>query len=325
MKYIFSLTMFLVATLCCADELVPFDFPPANDPRGTVGQGSICKFNDLTLPAEFSVVAAGAYTGRKISFQIDQSGHEGTQIDVAVNNSRQPVILMLGAYEPTIWNIGWTNGTKILAVMVSGYHRQVVAGLGKQTPLLISTYDNKGPCGHFYVTSNKLEALNPTARSLFGRSVDVVYPAQNGYVVVGDPILSGTKLLTSSEVPPESYRDKSAPLAGPAGIADAVNKGILRKATSSDAVAWSEAVAKASPKRDIPPIAGVGAPKPPKPELRNAYVVLKPFTFPAGLYGAHSATFLVPKSIPKPSGNRGHSVVYDFNTLTCDCISCGHD
>jgi len=40
---------------------------------------------------------------------------------VAVNQRGTPVVLMLGAYEPTVWNIGWTQGTQIVAVMASGY------------------------------------------------------------------------------------------------------------------------------------------------------------------------------------------------------------
>ena len=41
------------------------------------------------------------------------------------NQPSAPVVLMLGSYEPTVWNIGWSPGTRILAVLVSGYHAQV--------------------------------------------------------------------------------------------------------------------------------------------------------------------------------------------------------
>jgi hypothetical protein len=51
-------------------------------------------------------------------------------------------------------------------------------------------------------------------------------------------------------------------------------------------------------------------------------VVLKPFRLPPGLYGAHSATFFVPKGVPRPTGELGHSVLYDFNTLTCAGTFC---
>ncbi|TAK54671.1 MAG: hypothetical protein EPO25_06280 [Gammaproteobacteria bacterium] len=50
--------------------------------------------------------------------------------------------------------------------------------------------------------------------------------------------------------------------------------------------------------------------------------MLKRFTFPSGLYGANAATFLIPKGVPKPVGNPGHSAIYDFNTLDCQGATC---
>jgi len=302
--------------------LKPFDFAADEKSRQNVAQKTVCGFAELKLPDQFSVFAAGAYSGRKIAFQIDQSGHEGTQIDVAVNSPGKPVVLMLGAYEPTIWNIGWSQQTRIAAVLVGGYHRQAVAGLEPGTPLLNSSYDNKGPCGYFYVAADNLAPLNPLSKRVFGRAVDMVFPATNGKVVVGEPLAAGAALVTSGAITPESFHDKTAPMAGPAGLADAVRKGLLRKATAADAEAWSEAVMQNNPQRDLPPVAGKGVPRPSKPGLFNAYVVLKPFTYPSGLYGGNSATFLIPKGVPKPAGNAGHSSVYDFNTLNCQGVQC---
>lgn len=303
-------------------ELKPFDFAADEKARQMAAKKQVCEFADLKLPEQFSVFAAGAYSGRKIAFQIDQSGHEGTQIDVAVNSPGKPVVLMLGAYEPTIWNIGWSPQTQIAAVLVGGYHRQAVAGLEQGTPLLNSSHDNKGPCGYFYVTPDNLAPLNPLAKRVFGRGVDMVFPATNGKVVIGEPLATGIALVTSNAITPESFHDKNAPIAGPAGLEDAVRKGLLRKATAADADSWSEAVLQSAPQRDLPPVAGQGVPRPPKPGLFNAYVVLKPFTYPSGLYGGNSATFLIPRGVPKPEGNSGHSSVYDFNTLNCQGPLC---
>lgn len=298
-------------------ELKAFEFQSETKQQVVASGKSACGFPELSLPSDFSVLAAGAYSGRKIAFQIDQSGHEGTQIDVAVNSPNKPVVLMLGAYEPTIWNIGWSKETKILAVLVSGYHRQAIAGLEKNVPQLNSSYDNRGPCGSFYVTKDNLSALNPIARRVFGRPVEMVFLAEKGKVVIGESLQNDTKLITSPETAPISFYDKDAPVAGPAGLENAVRLGLLRKATEADAEAWANAVMQNSPQPDIPPVAGSGIPKPPRPIMHNAYVVLKSFTYPAGLYGGHSATFMIPKGIPRPSGNPGHSAVYDFNTLNC--------
>jgi hypothetical protein len=51
--------------------------------------------------------------------------------------------------------------------------------------------------------------------------------------------------------------------------------------------------------------------------------VLKSFVLPSGLYGAHSAQFYVPKGVPGPTGNPGHSTVLDFNTMSCEGPDCG--
>lgn len=316
------LSLLVIISHSWADDLKRFDFQPDTKLNAITTENPICAFTDLKLPEQFAVYAAGAYSGRKISFQIDQSGHEGTQIDVAANSPEKPIVLLLGAYEPTIWNIGWSEKTNILAVYVSGYHRQVVAGLEKTTPVLVSTYDNRSPCGYFYVTQDNPGPLNPLSKRIVGRPVDMVFPAKNGKVVIGDPVSAETRLVTSRHVTPESYHDKSAPIAGPAGLVDAVNKGLLRKATAADAEAWSDAVLQNAPQRDIPPVAGQGIPRPPKPPIYNAYVVLKPFVYPSGLYGGNSATFLIPKGVPKPEGNPGHSAVYDFNTLNCQGPLC---
>ena len=276
-----------------------------------------CRFSQLKLPSDFSVFAAGAYSGRKLPFQIDKSGHEGTQIDVSVNSPGKPVVLMLGAYEPTIWNIEWSKETKILAVLVSGYHRQAVAGLEKRVPLLNSSYDNRGPCGAFYVSANKLSAINPMARRVFGRPVDMVFLAEKGRALIGEPLPAGSQWLSSPETSPAAFYDKEAPMAGKAGLEEAVQKALLRKATAADAEAWVDAILQNCPQRDVPQVAGKGIAKPVPPPIYDAYVVLKPLTYPAGLYGANAASFLIPKGVSRPAGNPGHSRVYDFNKPDC--------
>ena len=268
-----------------------------------------CKFDSLELPNKFKVYAAGNYAGKPVNFQIDQSGSLAGQIDVSVNNLTEPVVLMLGAYDPTVWNIKWTEGTKILAVFASGYHRQVIAGLPHETSKLISTHENRSKCGDFYIKSNELNVLNPKARMLFNQNVDKVYLAENGNVLVGNPIKTKQTFVTSNDAPPSSYYDESAPLAGKLGLDKAVSEGLIRKAINSDAEHWVDEYAKTLSYEDIPPVEGLGRPKPKKPDISDAYVIIKPFTYPAGLYGGHSVTFFIPKGVPTPKVNSGHSTV----------------
>lgn len=299
------------------DDLVPFG--------GHVGgavANTTCRLPGFAAGSSFKLFAAGAYSGRDLDYQIDQSGHQATRIDVAVNHAAEPVVLMLGAYEPTVWNIGWSKQTRIAAVLISGYHRQAVAGLPKEVPVLISTYDNKGPCGHFYVSQDQIGRLNPVAVTAFGKKVDMVYLAKAGHVLIGDA-MPASALVTLSRITPDSFREAEAPLAGEAGLRDAVARGLLREARREDMDAWALVRARAVASSDLPPVAGQAAPSRSSDDVfHNGYVVLKPMKIPAGLYGAHSATFFVPKGVPRPTGNPGHSKVYDFNTATCAGLTC---
>lgn len=303
------------------ENLVPFSFGDAAERQGLRGT---CGFPELALPQDFLIYAVGAYSGRKLDVQIDQSGHQATQFDIVVNAPTRPVALLLGAYEPSIWNIGWTKGTRIVAVVATGYHRQVVAGLPKDTPILVSTYDNRGPCGYTYVSENTLANINPFSVKSFGKVVDLVHYAGAGKVVVGAQLSATEQLFTSADSKPADFIDKTRPLAGPAGLQEAVAKGILRPATSADFEDWANKKAKTAPKDALPPVAGGDNRKAYRPKnVINGYVILKPFEIPAGLYGGHLATFFLVEGIPYPKGDLGHSTLYDFNTLECHGTMCG--
>ncbi len=299
------------------DAVKPFDFAGSSgnfDP-------AVCRFDGLRLTPDTRVYAAGAYGGAPQPFQIDQSGHQATRMDVAVNHASSPVVLMLGSYEPTVWNVGWSPGTRILAVLLSGYHRQVINGLPASVPRIVVSHDAAGACPSFSPWGDRLNSLNPVARQVFGRGVDMVFPARNGRVLISESGAEGGQWVTDAGARPvESFQLAGAPLAGEAGLEEAVRQGYLREARPADARAWQVAAAAARGPGDEPPVYGGTQPRP--IGIFHAYVVLKPFTLPAGLYGAHSATFFVPKGVPRPRGTLGHSTLYDFNTLTCAGVAC---
>lgn len=272
-----------------------------------------CRSPFGSLPDDFVVVAAGAYSGRKTQMQIDSSGHQATRMDVIVNYPNQSVVLMLGAYEPTIWDLSWTATSSIAGVMLSGHYRQVVTGLSPEVPTLVTTRENGGGCGVFIVEQKRLSALNPVSRAIFGREVSMVYLADHGQITIGEEVSEQEALQRHPGKRPEDY---SLPeLSGIPGLDQAVTRGLLRKATLEDAERWVEVLTKSAnwKARDVPPVAGHDPVRPQRPILLNAYVVLKPYRFPEGLYGGHSAVFFIPEGVPMPSGNPGHSTIYDFN------------
>lgn len=298
----------------------PFAFDAPE--RASQPQPASCEFPALKGKTNYKLFAAGAYSGRRLDFGIDDSGNEAGRYDVAVNHTAAPVVLMLGSYDPTVWHVGWTKGTRIAAVLVSGYHRQVITGLPAGVPVINSTYDNRGACGYFYVSAERANTLNPVARRAFGRAVDMVYLAEKGRVVVGNAV-DGVPLITDASARDDSaFRIGADRAGGKEGLDYAVSQGWLRKAQPADAEAWLAAQARIE-QADVPPIAG-GRPAG-HVSMHNAYVVLKPFKFPPGLYGGHLATFFLPKGVSKPTGDMGHSTLYDFNTLKCSGTLCDRD
>ena len=302
-----------------AELVVPqghISVPPVQEPPRVV---DACSQFIERLPSGYVLLAGGEYAGRKLGFQIDQTGHEATGFDVVANMPGRSVVLVLGAYEPSIWKISREPHTHIAGVLVTGYHRQVVAGLSADTPVLNSSYDEKGPCGYSYLSRNKAAEMDAHVRRVLGRSAQTYFVAANGQLVMGD---GGMPASTVLDGPADfnSFRDVSAPLAGQAGLDQLLADGVLRRAQPSDLLGWKEAQRRS---QGLPPLSVAGGQN---GALLSApfrtYVVQREMTFPSGLYGAHAATFIVLRGVPSPHGDQGHSAVYDWNTLTCDGALC---
>ncbi len=278
-------------------------------------QNDCTKFKEQ-LPSQYDVFAAGAYSGRETNYQIDDSGHQANEMDIQVQHER-PVVLILGAYEPTIWKIKWENNTKIVGVIATGYHAQRVIGLPKSIPVMESSYKNS-QCGHSYVSDDNAAEMNQLSQRILQRDIQAVVIAKNGQANIGN-ITSDMQLSSSQERSMKDVIDPKAPLAGPAGIRDAVEKGLLRPATRADIEAWKASYNKA---RNIhtPPVIGGSSSSGTGMDyvhFDSAYVVLKDMTIPAGLYGAHSVTLFVPQGVPRPKGNPGHSTIYEMKSGNC--------
>lgn len=271
------------------------------------------------LPSDFVLLAGGDYAGRKLGFQIDPSGHEATGFDVVANMPGRSVVLVLGAYEPSVWKISREPRTHIAGVFVTGYHRQAVAGLDAGTPVLNSSYAEKASCGHSYLMRNKAEPMDAHVRQLFGRSAQTYFVASNGQLMMGD---GGAPASTVQDGPAdmESFRDVDAPLAGQAGLDKLLSESVLRRGQQSDLLEWKRAQRRS---QGLPPISVAGGQGEASALLPlRTYVVQGPMTYPSGLYGAHAAIFIVLRGVPQPQGNPGHSAVYDWNSLTCSGALC---
>jgi hypothetical protein len=282
----------------------------------------------------YAVNSAGNLAGAGIA--IDESGDEAGLIDVIVNAPGRHVALMLSSSSSAIWRLKWTSGTRILAIWASGSDRNVVTGIQKGMPLLM-TWKNgpKSACGDFVWYAQNFVRSQELAKLAFGREVQrhfthrgtalgIVLEGLNDgprkQFIVGDPMPAGAQLLSSSEILPESYRSAAGESTGKMGMRNLVARGVLRAARASDYQAW---VDRWLSTKDRPELTTDNKTKPaPDERLDSTYVVVKAMAFPPKLAGAHSATFLVPQGVPYPTGDPGHSTVMDFNTLKCAGPAC---
>ncbi|MDR3323415.1 MAG: hypothetical protein LBS89_04335 [Zoogloeaceae bacterium] len=117
---------------------------------------------------------------------------------------------------------------------------------------------------------------------------------------------------------------------GRVGLTMALSQKLVRRANNADIDAWTQTRLAAShrPKGNGALQMNAQTLMEEASMLRNAiqtgsaYVVLKPFHYPAGLQGTESALFLVPQGVAKPLGNAGQSSIMDFNTLTVCSVRC---
>jgi hypothetical protein len=257
------------------------------------------------LPTDYVVYAAGAYKGQELDFTVDGSNHRAGGFDVTIHLPDRNVVLVLGAYEPSIWRVKASTATHIAGVWMSGYYPSRITGLDVDTPVLRSSQSQGGGCPAFYLTSeNQQEAARAVAATM-GRRIDKVILASNGRVAIGH-----TELTPYYQVGNlrsfESFRDKSQPLAGDKGIEELLRSGQLRNARKSDYDLWR--AANGGRQSDYPPSSMGGS-----DILFRTYVVNRQMTIPADLYGAHSVTLIVPRGVARPQGDPGHSRILDMN------------
>jgi hypothetical protein len=299
--------------------------PARANAAGKVG-GANAVFGEL--PKDCAVQAIGIYHGTADvkDVQLDRSGHQVRQAEVVVNAPDHPVVLVLTAYDPTVWRVGRTEKTRLVGVVVSGYHGQALIGIEKTTPHVVMSKETSsafadGRAFYAYNASPELLAMNDAVKQLVGREIDhFENRLLGGAFRVGarvEPkqvIYSNDLKVSDFAAPPKQEAAAAAGIpelpAGQKGLDDLVAEGSLRAATNADVAAW---VDKASePYKRFNGELRVEAP--PQMQHGRAYVVLKnDVTLPDGLFGAHSRAFIIPDGVADPKGSIGHCTFYRMN------------
>lgn len=247
------------------------------------------------MPSDYVVYASGAYGGRPLGYRVEPSKHEMTTFDVYVDEPNRDVVLALGAYEPTVWNIRQTRATRIVGIIASGYHEGVVNGVMADVPVLSAAYDSHAPCGHFYLDAKRPQAADTLVRTLLGRPVDTVFVPSNGRVNIGQGRMPDSAFVALNPMPLDRLRPANATLSGTGGLDVLVNEGKLRRSDATEVDVWlhrHRAWHGTAPSRLTSLIAH-------NREIR-VYTVLKPLDLPSGLSWTY--LFIVPSGLPAPSG-----------------------
>ncbi len=142
-------------------------------------------------------------------------------------------------------------------------------------------------------------------------------PTAESYVRPPTVDASGVPTYTQYSYPQSSEDDElyaddgyvpPKPVPGDAGIDQLLRDGSLRKAMPSDVDLWIAATGstdRSALHLDIVDYRSGGR------YVYGTYVVQRTMTYPDGLTGAHSVTFIVPRGVPVPYGDPGHSRVLE--------------
>jgi hypothetical protein len=266
---------------------------------------SRCRFKDL--PPNFEYDAVGIYKGVRTDVPKDPR-FKGAKfvgaVTVRVTTTRQPVVLLLTSYESTVWNIEAARGAEIVGIAFSGYKPSMVQGEIPEAvkPIGLTPDASCSHQGYSYGSAHSgadFRRLQGLAIALAGTRLSTFQGINDPSQVKGvPPFIVGpgaTHLSDLSTI--RAGLQRHSPF-GPAneGIDKLIAQGALRAATGDEIFAWKSA---------DPELAAYGLVR----EGEADYTILKPFTFPEGMYGAGSATFILPKGVPMPSGDIGHNTV----------------
>ena len=151
-----------------------------------------CSAFKSRLPGTFQLLAGGDHDGKQargnfysreymMSLGSGASIEPQSQYEVTVSKPGLNVVLALSSFMPSKWNIHSISGTKIVGIIFSGHHHQVLVNPPAQIPVLYSSFDDKEPCKAFYIERGQdMQKTDDVIQSIFGRSADAYYLATNG-------------------------------------------------------------------------------------------------------------------------------------------------
>jgi hypothetical protein len=269
----------------------------------------------------------GAYEGGgETRLSIESNESVVGRIKLHASASGGPIILVLSAYDPVVWDFSQFPVNRIRAVFATGYSDQAVAALPEHIPLQLNSHNTPNTqCGkpsYAYKGGEALDGLTENVAMIFGRGPDsfqgtyapksfnVDGQAINAALYVDDALSNNIRAARNVSVDSISPRD--------AGLVQLVNAGKIRPANANDIALLSKALTAASPSGSLAPIeveSSIGY---------RLYVVLAPTTLPKGMYGGNLANFIIPSGVPMPTDPGSHNTYFRLADGSCMGPMCNH-
>lgn|GEM_PF-3869163 len=258
------------------------------------------------IEGEIYYLSAGV--GEATGIQVDsESNKEAELMRVAVNRPGRPVILFIAGPKTSIWHLGWSEGSRIAAVVGRGAAAPVLVGLPDEVPVLhIPPEPDKNG------RPKKDPKPGEAVKTLMDREATGVISTQNGYITVGDHIRRDQRLVTGAAFDPERVRLPGTPLTGDEGLYEAIRKGWLKPAIKFDTLTCSEKAEPVSPK----PTLAHGKYKVYDPyfgqSVHGYLVISDDFVYPAGSFDLPHFTLYIAEGLsgPKKGSTRVSSVIF---------------
>ena len=228
---------------------------------------------------------------------------------VLVDIPGKNVVLIFGTAKPVNWTVSASAGTNIVGVWLANNVDQTLSGVSSDTPVLRDSGATTQSC-QFPADINSADWGAREVQRIFGRD-----PASRirlfedwGTLKDHSAVASQAAVRDSEAVAVRS--DTSSPRNpwNDERLNALVAQGKLRPATMRDYDAWRAASGREA--RVFPDSTKNDAGDRP---IFKGYVVLGAMSIPDGLHGAHAATFIVPRGVPRPTGDPGHSQILDMN------------
>lgn len=271
------------------------------------------------LPPDCDIYAYSLYSApEKADFYIDEDAETGIA-SIRVNRPGKCTVLFLSAYEPTVWNIYTTPETRLAAVVVSGYKKQMLRGMPDGTETINNT------CLPGYHEPGQLPKVLQKL-SLWNENTTVFAEKINGaeYLEIGEPLKNEAYTCFPENMDGRKLNLSLAP--DRAGVRQLRNEGKIRRLISKDIKTlksykiemiggpFMHTDREDNFEREFSNISrchGHNARDDKAYDMMcNTYLMLENFPkLPEGLGGANAISLFVPDGLAPPE-NHGHSTLY---------------